>query len=568
MDKVMAMGTTSSYLRYLPPVLWQGDPGTPGFSLGGALRIFEKVLTGIEDGVSLTHRPRNGNEPTAAADEHDHPALAAEIAQLHQLFNPWTTKSEFLPWLASWVALEFPTLQALPLWDDYQRRKVTAEIAQIHRLRGRRAGLNRFLELYALGRTRPRVALDDGTRVLELTPSAGAITTATGLVTQGPVLQDRGVWSEGVTRPWAVTTATEAGDVFVGDTGAPPGVPVPLPSRVWHLDAAGSRDLSGAPPKPRPLAPDTLALSRVVSLAVRAATGGGRPETLYVLDRAGRLYSVPAPWATASATLLTSIAAPGTTIWPVAMAVDPPTGDLLVLDRGDGPGTPNPPKVIAVQPTPLAVTRTNLSNVVEPLSLAVERDGALLVGDGGDQDPPGPSGYPGNLLRVDRAGGWTQTPLLPASNPLVAPAGIARTRDGRLFVLDAGLKPFSPSATDPFICAVAEPAAVYEVRLTAPAPTLVRISEPGQLVYPTGMAAAGDRLLICDPGQPEVAGLQPFWSRVRPFMFDVVIHFAASRLPPDPRERQQVLNQSVGSIRAIIEAQKPAHSVWNLITAI
>jgi hypothetical protein len=206
--------------------------------------------------------------------------------------------------------------------------------------------------------------------------------------------------------------------------------------------------------------------------------------------------------------------------------------------------------------------------VVEPLCLSVEAGGTLLVGDGGDQAPADPPGPGGTVVRIDRsAATWTATPLLPAGTPLLAPTAVARTVDGRLYVLDAGLRPFSPDPNDPFVCAAAEPAAVYEIVPGSPA-SVRRISEPGQFVYPTGMAAVDDRLVICDPGQPEVAGVQSFRSRVQPFMFDVVIHFAAPRLPEDPAQRQRVLEQAFGTIRTIIESQKPAHTVWNLITAI
>ena len=250
------------------------------------------------------------------------------------------------------------------------------------------------------------------------------------------------------------------------------------------------------------------------------------------------------------------------------MAVDPGNGDLLVLDRGPQPPEPAAPQVITIQPAPLTVTRTALHTVTEPLSLAADPDATLLIGDGGDQEPATPAGFPGNLVRVDRGPApWAETPLLPAGNPLTAPTGIARTSDGKLYVLDAGVKPFSPS-DDPFICAVAQDAGVYQVDLAAAPPSAACITGPAPLVYPTGIAAAGDRLVICDPGQPEVAGLQAYSSRVRPFQFDVVIHFAHSRLPADPAARTLVLRQAVGNISSIIEDQKPAHTKWNLITSI
>ena len=61
----------------------------------------------------------------------------------------------FLPWLASWVALDFPTLQGEPLWDEYQRRKVTSQIAQVYRQRGLKSGLASYLDLYAVGPAGP-----------------------------------------------------------------------------------------------------------------------------------------------------------------------------------------------------------------------------------------------------------------------------------------------------------------------------------------------------------------------------------------------------------------------------
>ena len=563
------MSEQSSYLRYLPPVLWKDDPTAPEFSLGSMLRIFEKLLTGIPDDVSVHHqifdKPTAGTPPRVI-DDHTHAPLMTQIDGLPQLFDPWTTPAPFLPWLASWVALGFPTLQGTPLWDEYQQRKVTAQIAQIYRLRGRKTGLNMYLDLYAVGLTQPRVALDDGSRLLVVTPQPGVIAPVADLVSQGPVVAGTRVIAEGLTRPWCAA-ADSGGDLLVGDIGLPSGLPVQLPDRVWRLDPAGHYDLAGSPPKPQPLAAGSLPLRGVVAVAVRPAQGG-TPETLYVLDKPGPLYAIPAPFPGSQATQVTSLAQPG--FWPVAMAADPVGGNLLVLDRGGvPPDNPSATAVITVNPAPLTVTRTPVPAVTEPLSLAVNPDGTLLIGDGGNQDPAGPEGFPGNLVLVDRhlasPAPWTATPLLPGGNPLVTPTGIARTADGRLFVLDTGVKPFTPSDTDPFICPVAQDAGIYQIGLTATPPTAVRVTGPGQFVYPTGMTAAGERLVVCDPGQPDVFGLQPYWSRVRPHEFSVVIHFASSRLPADAH---QVLAQAVGNIGTIIEDQKPAHTLWHLITSV
>ena len=318
-----------------------------------------------------------------------------------------------------------------------------------------------------------------------------------------------------------------------------------------------------------PSSPTSRRSRNVVGVAVRPARGAA-PETLYALTRTGRLFAVAAPFAGSPATPVTTLSTPGTPVWMVALAVDPATGDLLAIDRGGRAPQPAVPSVVTVRPDPLGVTRTRLTTVLEPLSLAVEPDGTLLVGDGREQEPATPTQLPGNLVRVDRGHTpWTETLLLPtdaAANPLIAPTGLARLA-GALYVLDVGLKPFFPSTTNPFICPAAEHAAVYQAEVGA-APRLMRITPPGQFVYPTGMAAAGARLVVCDPGQREVLGLEPYWGRVRPSQFDVIIHFTDSRLPADPEDRKRALDQAVGNISTIVTEQKPAHTVWTLTTLI
>jgi phage tail-like protein len=454
----------SSYLKYLPPVLWEHEPAGLEFSLGAVLRIFEKMLTGIADDVPA------------------HPPLTAEITQLDRIFDPWKTPEEFLPWLASWVALRFPTLRGADLWDEYQRRKVTSEIAQIYRLRGLKAGLDQYLDLYAVGETRPRVALDEGRRLLVVTPRPGTLAPVAGLVTQGPVVTRDGVLSDGLIHPLCVAAAPD-GTLFVGGVGVPEPLPPPLRNRVWRISADGRYfDLGGTPPRPQPLATNPTPSTNLVAVAARRAQSP-RPETLFFLNSAGRLLAIPSPYREVPATQVTSLATAGATHTPVALVVDP-KGDLLVLDRGDGGGTANPPKVITVQLDPLTVTRTPLQTVIHPLSLLAEPDGRLLIGDGREQEPTGPAQFPGNLVRVDRsAATWTETTLLGADNPLIAPTGLARTDDGRLYVLDAGLKPFHPSGTDPFTCPVADPAGIFSVDLDAAPPTVTRATPVGQFVY-------------------------------------------------------------------------------------
>jgi phage tail-like protein len=546
----------SGYLRYLPPVLWQANPDQPGFSIGELLRIFEKVLTGIDDGVTIAQ-----------------PSITDQIAGVPGLLDPWKAPEQFLPWLASWVALDFPALQGQQLWDEYQRRNVTAQIALVYRRRGLKSGLASYLDLYAVDQHRPRIALDDGSRLLVTTPGQAALAPVTALVTQGPVVTAARLVTEGLVRPSCAAMSGD-GHIFVGDmgiTGVTSGLNLPVKNRVWRISPDGQYDLTGNPPQRQPVAAGSMPLLQVAAVAVRPAQSGA-PETLYTVDQNGTLYAVQAPYLNQAATQVTVLAAAGATFWPVAMAVDV-DGDLLILDRGDGPGSPNPPKILTVKIQPLTVTRTPLSTVLEPLSLLVRGDGDLVIGDGREQQPTQPGEFAGNLVRVHRGGQaqWTETLLIPtgdpaAGNPLVAPTAITQAGPDTLYVLDAGLKPFTPPGDNPFVLAVAEPAAVFRVSLSGAAPTVIRVSEPGEVVYPTGMVADGDRLVICDRGQPEAPGLLTVMSRLRPFHLNVVLHFVDGLLSSDPQQRAAEQRRVIGNVQAIVEEQRPAHIEWSLIT--
>ena len=71
------MADTSSYLRYLPPVLWQREPPPPAIAGGAMLRIVEKMRTGIDDDEPGTHGGKTNEE------------IEAKIARMHSGGNPW-----------------------------------------------------------------------------------------------------------------------------------------------------------------------------------------------------------------------------------------------------------------------------------------------------------------------------------------------------------------------------------------------------------------------------------------------------------------------------------------------
>ena len=105
----------SSYLDYLPAIFSQ-DP-----FLGRFLLAFEAVLSGV------------GGQP----------GLETTISGIASYLDPATTDTEFLPWLAGWVAL---SLRAD--WDEPTRRGFIAQIVPLYRLRGTQAGLRQILALY------------------------------------------------------------------------------------------------------------------------------------------------------------------------------------------------------------------------------------------------------------------------------------------------------------------------------------------------------------------------------------------------------------------------------------
>lgn len=126
----------STYQPYLPAV-FQSDE-----LIGRLLLAMEVVLSGVDD----------ERAELAGLGPDRRPGLEQVIEQIHRLFDPQATPSEFLGWLASWVAI---TLRAD--WDEPTRRSFIQSIVPLYRLRGTRAGLEAMLSLY----TREPVRVDD-----------------------------------------------------------------------------------------------------------------------------------------------------------------------------------------------------------------------------------------------------------------------------------------------------------------------------------------------------------------------------------------------------------------------
>lgn len=121
----------SSYLNYLP-TLFHEDA-----FLGQFLLAFEQILSG------------------GVLSDREQPGLEDYIDQSHTYFRPYVppeeansadsqvTPDEFLPWLASWVALSLRDD-----WDERTKRGFISKIVPLYQKRGTKAGLKELLELY------------------------------------------------------------------------------------------------------------------------------------------------------------------------------------------------------------------------------------------------------------------------------------------------------------------------------------------------------------------------------------------------------------------------------------
>jgi phage tail-like protein len=115
----------STYLQYLPEI-YRADPVTGQF-----LKVFEKILTGIDDDVP-TDRDIKGIEQ-----------ILDEIVEYFDASNTGAPL-EFLEWLAYWVALDLPED-----WSEEVKRNLIPKMVQLYKKRGTKEGLLEFLNIYS-----------------------------------------------------------------------------------------------------------------------------------------------------------------------------------------------------------------------------------------------------------------------------------------------------------------------------------------------------------------------------------------------------------------------------------
>jgi phage tail-like protein len=527
----------SSYLQYLPPVLWMEEPEPPEFSLGRFLLAFEKILTGLDGQPSVAHKG------------YQHASLEQTLDELHKLYNPFKLRSHdstwleaWLKYLASWVGLEL-----LPDWDEYQKRKLIGDAVHIYNLRGRKQGILKALEIYVVSELKPRIAIDTGESVFRV-PLEGERAGQAHVVSSGPpILHPLSVTIDRTNRDPAYR-----GRIIIGDTGSPNFGDL---AKLWRITASGELDyqLKDGRIVPVPLydssvAPDITRLMRPVA----------------VIDDPAGFYAVADEGLGVLAKILRVAKSPPhvvTLVWQgdqdqsdnrfVGMTRDA-EGNYVVLDRGDFTDFPTPArrvKILVINPeaapggTPSGAVLSpplELESVVAPTAIAIHPDGDYIVADAGNPN----AGEPTEIYKISRAG-ETNALLagLPEQERPVFPTSLYVEDEGHILILDYGVKELAGAT---------QPAVVWRLSLPPASPRLEAVSRDVSYVRPTDMTTdLKGNLILVDHG--DFADDRD-WRR-HPHEFGVVLHFAQA-FPG--------IERTVRAISDIVHAEKPAGSRFRL----
>jgi len=76
--------------------------------------------------------------------QHEYDSVARRLERLHELFDPRSTDPDFLPWLASWLAISLN-----PDWNTLQRRQMLMAATRLFPDRGTAKAIREFVRIYA-----------------------------------------------------------------------------------------------------------------------------------------------------------------------------------------------------------------------------------------------------------------------------------------------------------------------------------------------------------------------------------------------------------------------------------
>lgn len=122
----------NTYIEYLPAYLQQDK------FIALFLQAFEGVLTGFAEEEKTNFKPQiiEGNAG-------EYLGLETIISNIQTYFDPEKTPTEFLPWLAGWVALSLQDN-----WNKEIRKRFISQIVPLYQIRGTVPGLKKMLEIY------------------------------------------------------------------------------------------------------------------------------------------------------------------------------------------------------------------------------------------------------------------------------------------------------------------------------------------------------------------------------------------------------------------------------------
>lgn len=122
----------SSYINYLPGIFRSSKENQANF-IERYLKVFEKILTGIEDSSCMPETIRIKS-------------LAEILNSIPVIFSPKEIPDEykeFIDWLSSCVGLVLKED-----WSIEKKRDIIASIIPIYRIRGTKKGLEEYIRIY------------------------------------------------------------------------------------------------------------------------------------------------------------------------------------------------------------------------------------------------------------------------------------------------------------------------------------------------------------------------------------------------------------------------------------
>jgi phage tail-like protein len=547
------MPDISSYIQYLPPILWSEENDASQF-LGRMLRIYEKILTGIDDEIAIS----NGVS--------QYQPLENTLDNLAQIFNTWQTPPEFLPWLASWVALPLQND-----WSEYQKRKIISQIVSIYQLRGLKKGLHTYLDLYTSTKAKPRIVIDEGEAVFRasflLDGMVGLYAIAHSNTVSLPATLDGRAASKVTVLLHPSAIAVDSNNNYIiADAG---GEVEASPPTLWKMSSNGDIDYQAATPIPLPkpiYSGDLLKVPTAVTVDNQDRCSILDIGTTTSTSNFSSIYRFTPPAYTVSIIISQSTNPTFPALHPVDMALDA-SSRFIVLDRGGRtagfpPQGNTAPKIVIVSENPLAVTVQALTTVVEPTAIAIDSQGRYIVADAKEpRSASDPLNRPADLIRVDPSANWSETSLLasvPADkNPLIFPTDVVFETPESLLVCDTGVR--WRFVGDRSNRAMAEPPGIYRVDLSQTPPTITRLTEEKRLVNPSKMTFdRKGKLIITDRGEALRlrTDLKREW-RTRPNEFGVTVLFSQQR--PTPTDERNRIRRGIVNV---VEGQKPGHTSW------